>query len=99
MNHTKTQKLLPIKYFGGRIFTTTAVQRCQETALLQLDRRDQGKCLDGRALTAKSGDTKKNPRFWKTPVHNIQNMYFPCRDLFFVPFYFHVQIYSSSKRT
>ena len=35
-----------------------AQQICQETALLPLDGRGQGKRLDGRALTAKHGDTK-----------------------------------------
>ena len=34
------------------------MQRCQETALLPLDGRGQGKWLDGRTLTAKPGDTK-----------------------------------------
>ena len=101
MNHTKTQKLLPIKYFGGRIFTTTAVQRCQETALLPLHGGDQGKCLDRRALTANAGDTKKkSPFLWETPVHTTENLYFPCCEFFFVPFvFFRVQIYRSSIRT
>ena len=52
---------------------TIVKQRCQETALLPLDRRRlANKCLDRQPRQQKIGDTTKLPGFGKTPDHIIE---------------------------
>ena len=80
----------------NRTNTYRASQTSQETALLPLDGRGQGKCLNGRALTTKPGDTKKNsPFILKRQSILLNTCIFLVVISFFVPgtFFFRVQIY------